>query len=177
MKFNKLSLILVIVIAMTSCSKLEKYTQFTLKFNQEVTIPSTFGINIPFDISTPEITTNSKSSFEGYNTNGDLIETIKLTKLQLEVTEPTDADFSFMSAIEIFISAEGLTEKKIAWKTNIPNDATVISLDLDNVDLQDYIKADKYKLRLNTTTDELMSVNHKLKISTEFFVDANVLGQ
>jgi hypothetical protein len=177
MKFNKLSIILVAVIAISSCSKLEKLTQFTLKFNQDVTIPSTFGINIPFDISTPEINTNSNTIFEGNNTNSELIKTIKLSKLQLEMVDPTDADFSFMSAIEIFISAEGMAEKKIAWKTSIPNDATLISLDLDNVDLQDYIKADKFKLRLNTTTDELMSENHTLKVSTEFFVDANVLGQ
>ena len=174
---KRLALLLIITISIMSCDKLDKLTQFSLKYNQTVTIPNTFGINIPFDISTPEINTNSKQTFEGYNTADNLIESIKLTKLVLTMEEPANADFSFLSAIEIFISAEGLSEVKIASKTNIPNDAQTVVLELANVDLKEYIKADQFKMRLNTTTDELMSQNHKINVATEFLVDANVLGK
>ena len=147
-----------------------------MDYDTQVTIPSTTGINLPFDVLTPDTETNSESTFESNDTRKDLVEEIKLTKLQLEVTTPSDADFSFLESIEVYISAEGLDEILIASKVEVPESVSVLDLEVMNTDLKEYIKKDNYSLRLNTVTDEAISQDHEIDVKSTFFVDAKILG-
>ena len=140
-------------------------------------IPSSAGIDLPFDVFTPEMETNSESTFEVNDTRKDLIEEIKLTELELVVISPDTADFSFLNSIEVYISADDLEEIRIAYLEEVPEDAgNVITLDTSDADLKEYIKKDQFSLRLNTVTDELMSTDHELEVNSTFFVDAKILG-
>jgi len=134
-------------------------------------------MNLPFDVLTPDVETNSESTFEVNDTRKDLIEEIILTTLNLTVSSPSNADFSFLESIDIYISAEGQNEVKIAWKESIPANTSVLKLDLTGADLKEYIKADKFTLRLNTITDEVMNQDYHINIHSVFYVDAKVLGQ
>ena len=173
---KKQILLLSIFLSILGCNKLDKLTQFDIEYNESVVIESLIGINLPFNILTPDIETNSESTFEVNDTRKDLIEEIILTTLELTITSPSNADFSFLKSINVYISADGLSEVKIAWKNNIPSNATVLKLDLTEVDLKEYIKADKFSLRLNTETDELLTSDHHIDIHSVFFVDAKILG-
>tara|TARA_R110002074_G_scaffold104764_10_gene226330 strand:- start:15133 stop:15567 length:435 start_codon:yes stop_codon:yes gene_type:complete len=142
-----------------------------------VSIPSSTGIDLPFDVFTPETETNSESKFEVNDTRKDLIEEIKLTELELVIISPDNADFSFLNAIEVFISAEGLDEIQIAFLDEVPeNSGNRITLNTADIDLKEYIKKDEFSLRLNTVTDELISTDHELEVNSTFFVDAKILG-
>lgn len=168
--------IIVLAVLFVGCSKLDELTKFNIDYETQATIPSTVGINLPFDVLTPETETNSSSTFESNDTRKDLIEEIKLTKIQLEIVTPSDADFSFLESIEVFISAEGLSEILIASKIDVPVGISLLDLDVTDVDLKEYIKKDKYTLRLNTITDEAISQDHQIDIKSTFFVDAKILG-
>jgi hypothetical protein len=170
-------LVLSIILSLFGCKKVDKLTQFNMEFNATEVIPSSTGINLPLNILTPDIETNSVSTFEVNNTHKDLIEEITLTTLSLTITSPSNADFSFLQSIDVYISANGLDEVKIASKENVPTDVTVLNLDVTGIDLKEYIKADKFSLRLNTVTDELLTSDHHIDIHSEFFVDAKILGQ
>ena len=159
-----------------SCDKIDELTKFNMDYDTQVTIPSSAGINLPFDVLTPNTETNSESKFESNDTRKDLVEEIKLIKLQLEVTSPSDADFSFLESIEVFISAEGLDEIQIASKTDVPEASAILDLEVVDIDLKEYIKKDSYNLRLNTITDEAMSTDHTIDVQSTFFVDAKILG-
>ncbi|MBT9188204.1 hypothetical protein [Zobellia russellii] len=174
---RKFLLILTVFATLTSCDKLDELTKFDLDYNSQVTIPSSAGIDLPFDMFTPDMETNSDSQFEVNDTRKDLIEEIKLTKLELEITSPDDSDFSFLESIEIYISAEGLDEIMIASKEEVDeNIGDVLDVDVIDVDLKEYIKKDKFNLRLNTVTDELISMDHEIDVNSTFFVDAKILG-
>ena len=165
------------VMTMSRCNQLDKLTQFDMDYDTSVTIPSTVGINTPFDIPTPAITTNADSEFSVNDTRKDMIEEITLKRLTLTVDVPSGGDFSFLNAIEIYISADGLDEQKIAWKENIPNDVgDVLELETSGVDLQEYIKQESFDLRVSTTTDELITQDHEIGIHSVFAVDAKILG-
>jgi len=168
--------IFALVILLVSCDKLDELTKFDIDYDTQVSIPSSAGINLPFDIFTPETETNSESKFESNDTRKDLIEEIKLTRLKLNIISPSDADFSFLESIEVYISADGIDEIKIAEKTDVSETATILDLDIVDVDLKEYIKADSYNLRLNTVTDEAMSSDHVIDVHSTFFVDAKILG-
>jgi hypothetical protein len=173
---KKIILVLCITLSVLGCKKIDELTQFDMEFNETTVIPSTIGINLPFNIFTPDIETNSESTFEVNDTLKDFIEEIILTTLDLTITSPSNADFSFLKSINVYISTEGLNEVKIAWKENVPSEVTLLNLDVTGVDLKEYIKADKFSLRLNTETDELLASDHHIDVHSVFFVDAKILG-
>ena len=153
--------VFILALLVFSCDIIDELTKFNIDYKTQVTIPSSTGINLPFDILTPDTETNSESEFESNDTRKDLIEEIKLTQLQLEITSPSDADFSFLESIEVFISADGLEEIMIASKTEVPETSSLLDLEIVDVDLKEYVKKDSYSLRLNTVTDEAMSSDHE----------------
>ncbi|MGB3145964.1 MAG: hypothetical protein WBB24_17845 [Maribacter sp.] len=166
-----------LVVLCSSCDKLDELTKFDIAYNQRVTIPSSTGIDLPFDIITPEIETNSESKFEVNDTRKDLIEEIRLTELEMVIISPTEADFSFLNSVEVYISADGLEEILVASLDEVPENAgNTILLNTADVDLKEYIKKDAFSLRLNTVTDELMSSDHEIDVNSTFFVDAKILG-
>lgn len=169
-------LIVTILFSITACDKLDDLTKFDLEYQSKVTIPATAGVDLPFNVFTPDMETNSESQFEVNNTRKDLIEEIKLTELQMVITSPTNADFGFLNSIEVYISAEGLDEIKIAGKYITENVGNTLDVDVLDIDLKEYIKKDQFNLRLNTVTDEAIEANHEIDVSASFFVDARVLG-
>ena len=174
---RKIVFLLITVVALAGCKKLDKLTQFDMKFDTSVDIPSTVGINLPFNILTPDITTNSESSFESNDTRKDLIEKITLKTMEMTVSKPAGEDFSFLKSIEITIKADGLDDKKIAWLNDIPDNAgSTITLETTPDDLKEYIKKDSYKLDVETTTDEILTQDYTIDIHNVFFVDAKILG-
>ena len=79
--FKKSIAIICLFTIFTACDKLDELTKFDMEYSQRATIPSSAGIDLPFDVFTPEMETNSESTFEVNDTRKDLIEEIKLTEL------------------------------------------------------------------------------------------------
>jgi hypothetical protein len=45
-----------------------------------------------------------------------------------------------------------------------------------NEDLKEYLKKSKFKIRVSTTTDKIVTEDVTVKIDASFFVDAKILG-
>ena len=177
MKPIKLIASIFLLILIVSCDALDELTKFEINYTESVVIQSTTVVDIPFDMETPEVTTNSESTFENNNTKKDLIESINLTVMELDITTPEDGDFNFLKSINIYISAENEEEMLIAWMEEVPeNTENSIMLETTNEDLKVYIKSDSYTLRVEAVTDELISENHNIDVNSTFFVDAKILG-
>lgn len=155
---------------------LNKYTKFDMEFTNSITVPASSGISLPFDLFTPQTTTNAESTFGTNDTNKELIQEIILTKMTMDITAPGDRDFDFLQEIRIYINADGLSELEIASKTTIPADVDMITLDVNANDIKEYIKKDKFQLRVKTITDEVLNSDVNIEVYTKFAVDAEVLG-
>ena len=148
-----------------------------MDFNNEIVIPSSTGISLPINLLTPEVETNSESTFEVNDTRKDLIEEIRLTSLILTLNAPNNADFSFLESISVYMNAQDLPEVEIAWEDDVPDNAgNQISLNVSNEDFKEYIKKDEFSLRVNTITDEILTSDHQIDIASSFFIDAKILG-
>ena len=159
---------------LTSC--IDQLTQFDMDFTSEVVIPSTTGVNLPFNIFTPNIETNSESTFEANKTGKNLIEEILLAQLDITITSPINGNFGFLNSIEIYISADGLPEERIAFKLDIPqNTGNYLELETEDIDLKDYIKKDEFSLRVRAETDEVLTSDYHIDVHTVFDVDAKIL--
>ncbi|MFK7920523.1 MAG: hypothetical protein AB8H47_01130 [Bacteroidia bacterium] len=169
---------LALCLSFFSCEKLSEFTQFNLNYTASVTVPATAGIDLPFDLFTPDIETNTETEFETEKTSKDLLEEVKLTKLDLVITSPTDADFEFLETITFYLVADGLPEIAIATKDPVVDGVgATLSLDVIEDDLKEYMKKEGFKLRANIKTDNTIAEAISIEISTSFFIDARILGQ
>lgn len=167
----------ILLLGLTACKKVAKFTQFNMEFENECVIPSNAGVNLPIEIFTPETETNSESTFAVNDTRKDKIEEITLTELDMTITSPSGQDFSFLESINLYLNADGLDEVLIAWKSPVPQDATTLVLETTEKDMKEYIKKDEFTLRINCTTDEVITNDHHLNVRSKYFVDAEILGQ
>lgn len=169
-----LFLVLSLSFVLFGCKK--KLTQFYIDFDSPATIPATIPVNSPFTIYTPEEETNSEFEFENNDTRKDRIREILLQDLEISIVSPESASFSFLKELEIFINTDGLTERKVAFKENISEQAgKKIVCDVLDIDLQEYIKADKFVIRLRTVTNEVITEDIDVEIYSNFLVDAQLI--
>ncbi|MEX1002885.1 MAG: hypothetical protein WDZ35_12280 [Crocinitomicaceae bacterium] len=175
MKKKLVKLFIIVPLFISACGG--KGVNFDMDYEETFVIPSSVGVDLPFNVTSPDIESNSESTFAINDTRKDKIEQIKLKELNLTVTQPQNGDFSFLNEIHIFLNADGLDEIKVAWKENIPDSVgDYIELDLSDEDLQEYIKKDEFDIRLNTVTDEVITSDHHIKMESVFFVDAKLIN-
>ena len=174
---KKYTIYIIILLSNFSCKKIDKQTHFNLDLETQVTFPSTNSINVIQNINYSQISTNSINIFENNNTSKDLIEGAKLQKMKLSVINPSNGNFNFIKDIEVFMSADGLPEIKIAWKLNHQNDGKIfLNLDTSNNDFKEYIKNNQMNLRISFNPDEILRQDYDVKIEYSFIIDAEILG-
>lgn len=165
-----------------SCKLIDKLTQFEVPYTTNFTVPATSIINLPLPIGnivqpTP-ISTNSSQTFANNNTKADLVEKVLLKKLVLTIKSPSGQKFDFLQSADIYISADGLAELKVASISNI-DDATVgatVEMTPSGDDLKDYIKKDAITIRVAATADKSTTSDINIEAKATFFVDAKILG-
>lgn len=169
--------LLIIVWLITGCKAINKLTQFNLNYESDITYSAGLPLNVPITINTPDVATNSEQEFAINDTRKDLIQSIKLTQLKMAITSPAGKTFSFLKDVRIYISASGLPEVEVANKLGIDNSVgSELLLHTFGTELQEYIKADKFQLRVASTTDEVVTSQVEVHIYSTFFVDAKILG-
>jgi len=174
---KKIILTFAVFFLMVACESLSKLTRFDLSYTTSITLPATLGLNIPFTIYTPNVSTNTESVLAVNDTRKDLIEEVTLKSVILTITDPAGDDFSFLKSIEVYISADSLDEIQVASRTGITNDiGDTLHLVTIPDDLKEYIKADSFKMSVKTVTDELLSHDYEVDIDAVFGVDAKILG-
>lgn len=167
----------VILLSVVACESVSRLTQFTITHNTSITIPSSSGLNLPFNLYTPDVETNSSQSFENNNTRADLVEEVSLRASTLTITSPSNGNFDFLKSIEVYISAENEDEVLIAERQNIQDGVgQVLELQTTGANLKDYITKSTYDLRINVVTDQIPGSDVEIDVENEFWVDANVLG-
>jgi hypothetical protein len=170
--------LLLLTISISSCELFDNATKvkFDMEFNSEVKVPPSSGLNLPFDLFTPNITTNSESTFGVQNTQKELVETVNLTSMVLTITSPSSQRFDFLKDITLYINADGLGETEIAFAKDVPdNIGTELELTVTGNNLRDYIVKDKFTIRVETVTDKTVNQEIKIDLGSKFHIIADVL--
>lgn len=161
----------------TGCDVVDELTKFNLDFQTNYSVEPTTLIDSPVNFFTPDVTTESESSFENNNTRKDLIESILLKNITLSIDDPENGNFNFLKEIHVYIEAEGVEEVEIANALDLEDtNSKTLSLEVTDKELKEFIKKDSFKLRVKTVTDETISETHNITIDTEFRVDAKIFG-
>jgi hypothetical protein len=171
---TKLSIAAILfVVILSGCKKFGVNFAINHQANFRVEVAS--PLNLPFEVATPDVTTNSSQQFENNNTAANLIKEIKLEELKLTITNPSSKTFSFLKSIHIYISTNSSDEIELASLENISSTAQTISLNCTTQNLDKYVKASSYKLRTSVVTKETLTQAVDFRSDIKFRVKASVL--
>lgn len=157
----------------SSCNTVDDLLTFTISNNTSITIKSTSPINLPSEIITPEVTTNSSAEFENNKTKASLVKDVKIRSLKLSITDPSDKTFTFLKSIHLYISTSNSDEIELAYLDNINASSNTIDLICTDQKLDQYIKADSYKIRTKVTIKETLTKDVTVKADMKFKVTAD----
>jgi len=176
MKFIRIgsALIFSLLICLIACKKIEQLLTFYISNETSVTIPSTTPVNLPVDVGTPDVTSNSSQEFKNNNANVNLVKGIKLNNLTMTITDPQNQTFGFLKSIHLYISTDSANEIELAYLDSIPETATSISLLTTQSALDSYVKSATYKLRTQAVCRQLLTQNSTVDIKLKFKVTANL---
>jgi hypothetical protein len=173
MKSKLTALSLFLFLFLTSCNAVDDLLTFTISNNASIQIKSTSPINLPSEIVTPDVTTNSSAEFKNNNTKASLVKDVKLKSLQLTITDPDGKTFTFLKSIHLYISTTDSDEIELAYQDNINSTSNTIDLISTDARLDQYIKADQYKIRTKVTLKETLTKDVTMKADMKFRVTAD----
>src|SRR5262245_41371792 len=106
MKTRILAILAILSIAVTSCGEIDKLLTFNISEESSFTVNSGLPISSPFEIPTPDVTTNSSADFENNNTKASLVKDVRLKELKLTITDPENQNFDFLKSVHLYISTD-----------------------------------------------------------------------
>ena len=116
------------MLIVTGCNDVEDLLTFHFSDRTQIRIESASPLNLPIEIITPAITSNSQQQFENNNTKAELVRDVKLEQLNLTLTSPSGKSFSFLKSIRIFISTNESNEIELASLDNISSPTGTLEL-------------------------------------------------
>lgn len=170
-KILSVLIVLIIVGFGLSCKK-NKATEFDINYTTTLTVPSTsITVNVPADFNTPDINTDSKNKFVSEKTVQSLVDEIKMTKFDLSVA---NGNLNFVKSLNIYLKTSGLGDILIATKTAIPQNVASFGMDLQDVNIKEYIFNDKIQFRVTLTIQTGLTATQQLKMDQTVHVKAKL---
>ena len=173
MKTKIFAILTILSLSIISCNAVDKLLTFTISNSTTFKVPSGGLLNSPFEVVTPEVTTNSSSEFKNNNTRTDLVKDVRLNELKLSITSPANMTFSFLKSVHMYISTDANDEIELAYQDNINSTTNTINLTCSSEKLDKYIKAPSYKIRTKIVTKEANSNDIEVKADMKFKVTAD----
>ena len=156
----------------TGCKKL---VSFRMEYDNTVTIPANSIINLPIDIVSPEVTTNSEEQFGNNGTSSKLISRVELSSLDLRILQPEAQNFNFLKSIELYLRAPDLPEILVAYNYDVPpTGLKELALTCADHVLKEYLKKSSFTLRVKAVTDEALTQDTDVNVHSRFTVDAGL---
>ena len=153
--------------------KVDELTEFDINYTANLTIPSTsYTLNTPVDISTPEIPTQSANKFSEQKTAQNLVSEIKMTKFDISTT---GTDLNFLKSLSIYVKTSNLGDVLVATKSNIPTGITAVSADLSGANIKEHIFKDKIQFRVTLNFNTAPSGTQNLKMDQTVRIKATIL--
>ncbi|MCD6018639.1 MAG: hypothetical protein K0S53_1760 [Bacteroidetes bacterium] len=185
-KILSFSFIIALIGFNISCKKKEvdKLTEFNIDYTTNLTIPTaSMTVSNPsltpitVEFTTPNVPTQQATKFSEAGTAQNLIDKIVMTRFNISATGSgtTTPTLDYLNSINIYIKASGVGEAMIAGKSNIPDGISSVAMDLQDVNIKEYIFKDNIQFRVLATFDATTPTNQTLKMDETVHVSAKLL--
>ena len=156
-----------------SCDEVDKLLTFSISDETTFKIDDGLPFDSPFEVPTPDVTTNTTVELNNNNTNVNLVKDVKLEEIKLSITDPADKTFSFIKSVHMYISTNETDEIELAFQDNISSNVNTLNLTCTTQKLDKYIKASSYKIRTSVTIRETLTQEVTVKANIKFKVTAD----
>ncbi|WP_299826264.1 hypothetical protein [uncultured Pontibacter sp.] len=174
MNLLRIAFAVLLAFAAVACDAVDDLFTFYIEEEETIEVKSYFPVGLA-PIVPIKVTTNSSEDFKNNKTQAELVKDVTLNRLHLEITDPQTENFNFLSKIEIYISAEGKSEVKIAYLDQIPQNVNLIQLVSTNAELDEYIKDESYTIITRATLARAVANDVTIKANMRFKVTADPL--
>lgn len=165
-------LITFLTLTAVACDSIDDLLTFYINEEATIVVESNFPIGLAaFD--PVQVPTNSEETFKNNKTRAELVKDVTLNKLTLSIAESEGSNFDFLQSIEIYISAEGVNEVKIAYLEEVPKSVKSLDLKLTNAKLDEYLKKDKYTIQTKAVLRNSVARDIKVNAAMRFKVTAD----
>jgi hypothetical protein len=177
-----------LVVLITGCNKVKQLANINadIPYSTEVNVPQVDGYDAgiplpPGGLELPSVTvgvaTNSKEYLSQYGTAANMVTTVYLKSLSIEIKSPPNQNFDFLDNIQVYISAPSKPEILIASQNNIPKGASTLHLTTNTeANLKDYYVQETINLRLAGNINAVPPAGEVLSIASVFHLVANPLN-
>jgi hypothetical protein len=148
------------VFTLLSCNKTKDLLDITYNFtsNNNFTLPKVGDkvVDLPDTtvvVKTPNIVNTVPDEFKKNNVDINKIKSLSIEGMELEIKSPSGQTFNFMKSIKISMGVEGKSERIIGMKEKINEISpavSIITLDVQQTDILEYIKSPTYYLKIET---------------------------
>lgn len=126
-----------------------------------------------------EVTTPAQSTLTGemanYADKLDKVESAKLKTLKVSIVAPASQKFSFVNEVKFYITGNDIPETLVGSKSNIDPVATSVDLEINDVELVEFIRSGEVSTRVSFTTDEGIDNDCDMVAQMTYQVTAAVL--
>jgi len=130
---------------------------------------------VPINFALPQLQNLNSSNLQGFpssQTAKDHIRSAHAKKITITATKPPGQTLSFLSSVAFSISATGQQTRQFAHLSPFP-EATSADLQLDDVDLAPYLKADSFSIT-TAVSGRLQQNDIDLKADIDIGVEATL---
>lgn len=145
----------IIMLVLVSCEKIRNMAvmNINLPYAQTLSVPTIDTTGFPpegmaVSFPTLALATNSIEVLNKYDIENEKIVAITLKSFIQKIVRGENRSFDFMDKIQVYISANGLSEKLMAYNNNIPKNTDSISMACIGGDLKPYLVKDTIYLRV-----------------------------
>lgn len=171
-----LAIVALSALVLSACEKADKLTQFIVTDRTELKIEAGAATLSPYDVYTPPIYSDASRELTANNSKAEMLQSVTLQEFRMVITQPFGGSWAFLKDIEVFIDADQLPEKRIAFEANVTDQINaILLLKSDKAELTDYIKKGTYIIKTRITTDKVLANDIDVSITTKYAVDAKIM--
>lgn len=175
--------LLALTVSFTACTKLKQALNITITvpYDDVVTVAGIpgdphVGSGLKESLPLISIPTNSEEILEDNESAVDLVTSVKLSKLAVDMLLPANQDFGVMDSVWIYLSANGVPEQLAAYNFNVPDTGRSIELTTADINLMDVFVADTMRVRIQAFFVKDVSRSNTLKFDMKLKVNADLLN-
>jgi len=171
---QKIYLLLSCAVLLTAgCTDALLTASFDVDFNEIFTVyAGTITATTVDDTSGPLML--DSEDFSANSSDIEKLESGKISSCVVTMETPNE-DFSFAESVSISIQGEGLDKMLVASKSGIDAMATSVTLDVEDVNVVEHLKASSFTLSATSVTSEDVNIDLNFSVDVTIAVTADVL--
>jgi|GEM_PF-5922779 len=163
-------------LAFSGCNKDTATVTFFARDKTDVTIPPTVAIDLPFVFQSPTYNITELLALNSNSTSPDRVKSVIGDGLNVAVLDTSGTNLDFIKHITIYVYNETLGQTKLAEKTDVPLGLTSLDLDVNKVELIQYVQSGspvsfrfEAGMRNGITKETNVRVSYRFKVKALLF--------